>query len=146
MNTKHFSQKEMLSSRLALKHGIDNTPEDWQKENLRMLFNTVIEPIRELYKKPIQIGNAFRNDELNAKAGGTPNSSHRKGLAADLWIPNDKHIELIKAILKANIPFHTIIHYPGRGFIHVDIRGGTLETPRLIRVSQGGSYPIDKIK
>ena len=143
--SKYFDEEEMLSYRLATEKGINNKAEDWQKENLKMLFDTVCDPIREIYGKPLTCGNAFRGEELNESVGGVGNSSHKKGLAADLWIPDNLHIAMIRKILKAEIPFHTLIYYPKRGFIHVDIRGGTKDTPRTIRVSKDGGYPEVKI-
>ena len=47
----------------------------------------VIWPLGGLYNSPIAVLSGYRSDSVNRLAGGVVNSQHRKGEAADCYIP-----------------------------------------------------------
>lgn len=86
----------------------------------------LLDDVREEYGKPIRISSGYRTEQANIEAGGVSNSSHLKGLAADLKVRNSKErYELLCILLKH---FNRI--GVGKGFIHVDIDGA--KTPNVV--------------
>ena len=80
----------------------------------------MLQVARDLYGKPIVITSGCRCIKHNAVSGGTPNSAHIQGKAADIATPTgaDRYL-LIKALLASG--FGRIgINFKKR-FIHADI-------------------------
>ena len=66
---------------------------------------------------PFYITSGFRCVIHNRRVGGMENSSHRKGVAADIWIDRPRRRWLIlEALMEAGFDRIGI----GRDFIHVD--------------------------
>lgn len=84
--TPHFTLEEFIFSELAVSFKIDNTP---PPELNQYIFDTLmgLERIRDLTKQQIIILSGYRCKELNIKAGGSKNSQHMKGQAADIICP-----------------------------------------------------------
>lgn len=97
--TKNFTLEEMTHSNTATRLGIENTPGDEQVENLRHLCETMLEPIRGILGVPLKINSGYRSPALNSYVGGSKNSAHRFGLAADfvpVGMPIQKAFERIR--------------------------------------------------
>ena len=133
MNSRFFSEYEIYSEKLAKKHKVSNEPEEWNKKNLRILFEQV-DKAREIWGKPIKCTNAFRGKVLNKKAGGVPNSAHQRGLACDLEMVAKNQDNFIRACIKGGVKVHTFIKYTEKNFIHIDMRFGDGDTPNLTRI------------
>lgn len=88
--TKNFTLEELSNSSTAKRLGIDNIPNNEQVNNLRLLCEKVLQPIREKYGKPIIISSGFRCEKLNKAVGGSHTSEHRYGMAADFHSLSDK--------------------------------------------------------
>lgn len=58
------------------------TPE--AEQNLTALVAAVLDPLRERWGRPITVTSGFRCPELNSLVGGTPDSQHLRGEAADI--------------------------------------------------------------
>lgn len=84
--TEHFFLHEFLSSETAARLGeeIVATPEE--VENITKLCKTLLEPIRVLLGRPIVILSGLRPLWLNLAVGGSVNSAHMKGFAADIKV------------------------------------------------------------
>ena len=134
MASPNFSMDELTHSDTAARHGIDNTPNDNQKENLYKLAMEM-EDVRELLNnKPIFCSSGFRCVELNTLIGSKKTSAHIKGLAADFTCrqfgtPN----EIVFAIINSKIKFdQLILEYPDSqsgGWVHISFCEDE-ETPR----------------
>ena len=48
----------------------------------------VLQPIRDIWGKPMTVGSGYRCPELNRMVGGVPTSQHQKGEAADISLGN----------------------------------------------------------
>lgn len=73
---------------------------------------------RELANTPFKITSGYRTKEHNRKIGGVPNSSHLKGLAADIYCDsNINRWRIIDSLIKARFTRIGI----GKNFIHCDI-------------------------
>jgi len=85
--TEHFTLEELTASSTADNMGIDNTPPPEVQTNLVILAET-LEAVRTLLgDKPIAISSGYRCYELNVACGGSSNSAHLYGLAADFTCP-----------------------------------------------------------
>ena len=84
MISKHISDKEGTYSITAIRRGIDNTPDEKQLQNMRLLANRVFEPLRVWVGKPIKVNSFFRSTELNKAIGGSSKSQHCHGQAIDI--------------------------------------------------------------
>ena len=110
MASPNFSMDELTHSDTAARHGIDNTPNDNEKENLYKLAMEM-EDVRELLNnKPIYVSSGYRCLALNELLGSKKTSSHIKGLAADFTCrqfgtPN----EIVFALINSDIPYDQAI-------------------------------------
>lgn len=126
---KYFSIKELTSSATAVRKGIDNTPTPTIRAALTALVSNVLDPLRELYGKPIIVTSGYRCPKLNKAVGGATNSQHTKGEAADIRSVSDKYSDnkkLFELIKKSNLPFDQLIwEYgtdTGPDWIHVSFK------------------------
>ena len=86
MLSKHFSLSELTKSDTAIRKGIDNTPNDQEVENLILLCNEILEPVREHYGIPFAPNSGFRCLDLNRAIGSSDKSQHVSGKAVDFEI------------------------------------------------------------
>ena len=84
MISKHISFKEGVYSNTALRRGIDNTPNEEQLANMKLIGEKIFEPLREYVGGPIKINSFFRSAKLNTAIGGSRTSQHCKGQAMDI--------------------------------------------------------------
>ena len=57
---KYFTLNELTRSDTATKNKIDNTPTAEAVKNLTVLVDKVLDPLREMYGKPIYISSGYR--------------------------------------------------------------------------------------
>lgn len=85
---QYFTLSELIRSRTAQQHGIDNTPDAEQQRNLEALTINVLDPARQAYGAPVYVTSGYRcktlNDLLVKEADAAENSQHLRGEAADL--------------------------------------------------------------
>lgn len=90
---KYFTIPEMIASTTATAKGISNVPLPEHKANLTTLINNVLDPLREMYGKPIIVTSGYRSPLLNKAVGGVATSQHCKGIAADIVPKNKKDMK-----------------------------------------------------
>lgn len=112
--SENFDLQEFLRSQTAERHGGEMlaqqmNPDRAIVENLQHLVTHAIQPLRTLLCTPFQITSGYRCDELNTHIGGSTNSQHRFGQAADVVMldnfVNDPNpaIQRIKTIIDNKI-------------------------------------------
>lgn len=93
-------------------------------DNVKKLAKS-LQTIRDIVNEPIHINSGYRSPNHNKAIGGSPNSQHLLGKAADIWCENTTEEEL-KDIIQGLID-DRYISEGGLGiydtFIHYDIRG-----------------------
>lgn len=124
--TKNFSYDELIASSTAKRLGLDNTPTPEEKEKLRQLAETILQPIRDAWRAPVIVNSAFRSEAVNKAVGGVKNSQHRLGEAADITIGgkerNRKLFNFIqKLIQKGDIYVGQLIDEYNYSWIHVSL-------------------------
>lgn len=123
--SEHFTLNELTRSAVAARRGIDNSlrysTDAWIIGNLETLCRTVLEPIRHYVGAPIRVNSGYRCALLNALLGGSDNSQHKTGNAADItWENFDKNcLEVVFKVAcnLSHLPIDQLILYDT--FIHV---------------------------
>jgi hypothetical protein len=81
--TAHFNLAEFTRSESAKRHGVSNQPTAEHLENIKILCQKVLEPIRMKFG-PINISSGYRSKVLNHYIGGSLRSQHCEGKAVDI--------------------------------------------------------------
>ena len=119
--TKNFSLEEMTKSQTALRKGIDNTPTPDKIEPLTMLCESVLQPVRDHFDRPVTITSGYRSPELCVAIGSKITSQHTKGQAADFEVPGVSNM-VVAELIRDNLEFDQLILecYTGgnTGWIH----------------------------
>ena len=121
--TKNFSLLELTKSQTAERKGIINTPSAEHQENLRLLCERVLQPIRDHFNRVVTISSGYRSPALCEAIGSKTTSQHAKGQAADFEIYGLSNQELANYI-KDKLDYDQLIlefwtpESPNNGWIH----------------------------
>lgn len=122
----HFNLAEFTRSESAKRHGVSNTPTAEHLENIKLLCEKVLEPLRMWCGHPINISSGYRSKMLNHYIGGTLKSQHIEGKACD--IDQDgmagKSNKQIFEYIKDNLDFDQLINEHNYAWIHVSYNKG----------------------
>lgn len=124
---KYFTLRELTNSATARRLGIDNTPDDTVKMRLEVLVDSVLDPLRKLYGKPIKVTSGYRCPRLNSAVGGASGSQHLNGEAVDITSMGDdldENKRILDILLKSGIVFdQLLVEHPDKkgrpDWIHV---------------------------
>ena len=124
MISEDFSYKEFEQSDKAKGLNINNAIESQAiKDAIKSLVDSVLQPWRDAWCKPLAINSGYRCKALNAAVGGVPTSQHVKGEAADVCpFGRNGHgdikvvTKLARLAVKLDLPFDQMILYPS--FVH----------------------------
>ena len=73
--SKNFSLAELTKSQTATRMGLDNNPSEDETENLRLLCERVLQPIRDHFNHVVTISSGYRNVILSRKIGSSSDKS-----------------------------------------------------------------------
>ncbi len=121
----NFSIKELCHSDIAIKEGINNTPDINTCDNLLNLIFYVLQPLRDRLGKPVIITSGYRCQKLNShpKIKGAYNSNHLYGYAADIKVNGVNPRVLWAYIKNSGIEFdECILEY--NQWVHLAYRKG----------------------
>lgn len=86
--SKSFSWSEFEATSHAKeleRRGVRNViPSFAIRDSVLALVRKVLQPLRDIYQKPMKVNSGYRCKELNEIVGGVPTSQHRLGEAADI--------------------------------------------------------------
>ena len=82
--SKYVSYKEGVYSITALRLGLNNDPNAYHLNNMKVISEKIFEPLRMHVGGPIKINSFYRGPELNKAIGGSSKSQHCKGQAIDI--------------------------------------------------------------
>ncbi len=116
--SEHFSYESQIFSQTAERLGIDNSPNDEQKESMD-LTAAYMEVVRVLlYNTPVMTSSWFRSQALNKEIRGSDKSQHSKGQAVDFTCPGFGSVfSVCEHIESSGLPFDQLI-YEGR-WVHI---------------------------
>lgn len=97
---KYFTIKELCYSDTAKALKIDNTPTKEIEENLKLLVECLLDPLRKAWGSAILVNSGYRCEILNRAVGGSKTSVHRLGWAADIRPKNGKMEEFKKFVVE----------------------------------------------
>ena len=103
------------------------------KKDISLQLVSLLEEIRQRVERPFIVLSGCRCERWNRIVGGVPDSAHLYGLAADIFVPDDRfRYEFLR---------HAVRYFPrigiARKFIHVDI-----DHSKPVRVIW--TYPVRK--
>lgn len=116
---KHFTLEELTRSVVATARGIPNVPGENEREALEVLVLALLDPLRELWGKPIYVNSGYRSPALNKAVGGVANSQHMKGQAADITTGKaESNRKLFALIRDGGFDFDQLIDEADGTWIH----------------------------
>ena len=99
---------------------INNEPTPEAAENLKLLVDKVLDPLRDAYGKPIIVTSGYRSPALNAAVKGSKTSQHMKGQAADITAGSkQENKKLFELAQKLNLPYCQLIDERGFTWVHI---------------------------
>lgn len=135
--SEHITYSEATDSPTALRKGIDNSPDELQLSQMKIVANVCFEPLRKWYGKPLKINSFFRSDALNKAVGGaTKNgvstSQHCKGQAIDISAGSKEENKKLFDYAKANLKFDQLINEYDYSWIHISYASGNNRNQTLV--------------
>ena len=120
--TRNFSLSELIKSDTAIRRGINNNPNAGQIENLKLLCENILQPVRDHFGR-VKITSGYRSTELCTAIGSSVNSQHAKAEAADFECVGVDNAELADWIHRELSYDQLIVEYytpgePNSGWIH----------------------------
>ena len=142
--SKHFELAEFIRSSTAKRAGINNMPTPEHQENMKLLCEKVLEPIREHFARPIMISSGYRSAALNKiTKGASLTSQHCSGEAVDIdmdgtEISNKQIFEYIKE----NLEFDQMIWEFGTSanpdWVHVSYESTGKQRKQILKAVKSG--------
>ncbi len=121
--SKSFTLNELTKSQEATRLGIDNIPNEEQIQNLKIICEKILQPLRDYYGMPLSISSGYRSVALCETIGSSAKSQHTKGQAADFEIFGVANKDIADFIVK-NFEYDQCIlefwneNEPNSGWIH----------------------------
>lgn len=134
--SEHFRLAEMTQSDTAIRLGIDNSPPENLLPNLAALAAT-LEQIRILVGLPVRVSSGYRSQKLNKVIGGSKNSAHLLGLAADISVDGIPPKLLAERIRDSSGIGYDQLIYEGT-WVHVGLSSGEMRGQVLTAVFNAG--------
>ena len=133
---KYFTISELTHSDKAKELRIDNTPFSYTiVDNLTNLTEKLLDPIREMWGKPLNVNSGYRCSALNKAVGGKPTSQHLKGEAVDITTgskaENKKLFEMIK---ESGLVYDQLIDEYGFSCIHISLKRDGKNRKQIVSV------------
>jgi len=148
--TKNFSLLELTKSQTAERKGIDNTPSTEHQENLKLLCESVLQPVRDHFGKVVTISSGYRSPELCTAIGSKITSQHAKGQAADFEIFGVSNKSLADYINSELYYDQLILEYwkesdPNSGWVHCSFSAGNNRKQYLRAYKEDGKTKYEPI-
>lgn len=121
--SKNFKLSEFIESETATKKNIDNTPSEEIIENIKFLVTELLQPIRNNISYPFHVNSGYRCKELNDIVGGSSNSAHLQGLAADITLGSKQLNRILwEEIERGHFDFDQVIDENDLTWVHIGIK------------------------
>jgi len=115
--TKYFSLEELC---VTQHQEYDNTPLENVIENLVVLAETLERARVMLEGRPIIINSGYRSEVINTLVGGSKNSAHMQGWAADFICPAfGSPVAVARRLDSAGLQFDQLIYE--RTWVHLSV-------------------------
>jgi hypothetical protein len=138
----NFSLAELTKTNVRQ---FDNTPSMQVIDNLQLLVDNVLQPIRNKFG-PVTVTSGYRSPEVNKAIGGSATSDHCFGFAADFEVAGVDNKELARWVAD-NLKFKQLIlefytkGVPDSGWVHVSYDKNNL-TQKVMTASRVGGRTV----
>ena len=148
--TANFSVLELTKSQTAERKGIDNTPSPEHQENLRLLCEAVLQPVRDHFSRVVSVSSGYRSPELCEAIGSRSTSQHARGEAADFEIFGISNKVLADYINETLHYDQLILEYwnesdPNSGWVHCSFSEGNNRKQYLRAYKENGSTKYEPL-
>lgn len=130
--SKDFSYREFETSPTAERKGICNVITSFDvRDAVKELTERVLQPLRDIVRRPLRINSGYRCPELNRAVGGVPTSQHVKGEAADIAAADPYLLaKVVRYTPEIWREVDQMILYPT--FVHISHRRGGPQRKQLL--------------
>jgi hypothetical protein len=118
MLSKNFGLSELIRTSAPY----ENYPQVKERIALKQLVDNVLQPLRELYGKPITINSGFRSPMVNKHVGGVPTSQHTKGEAVDITAGSPEENKILFDLIRSNLRVDQCIDEYDYKWLHVSYK------------------------
>lgn len=126
--SRNFSLNEMLITST----GIPNIPTHKEINNMKLLVDNVLQPLRDYMGIPIIVTSGYRSKAVNDAVGGSKTSGHMLGTAADITAGTKTLNRLIYNYIRDNCEYRQLINEYNYTWVHVEYREGDNKKQELI--------------
>lgn len=120
--SKNFKLDEFTASTTAKQNKIDNSPTKEVENNIILLVNNVLQPLRDYMGISCKINSGYRCPALNKKIGGAANSAHMNGGACDFTFGSKTLNKKAFEWIKQNCKYRQLIDEKDLSWVHVEYR------------------------
>ena len=117
---------------LATSTGVANVPTDKEIDNMKLLAEKILQPLREWMKRPVIVTSGYRSYEVNKRVGGSKTSGHMLGTAADITAGTRTLNKIMYEFIRDNCEFRQLIIEYDYSWIHVEYREGDNKKQELV--------------
>ncbi|MFL0686102.1 peptidase M15-like protein [Algoriphagus aquaeductus] len=146
--SKNFPLRELLRSQTATRMGFEEqfTPSPVIIDHLRLLCQHVLQPLRDSLGRAVFVNSGYRCPRVNQAIGGSPNSQHLTGQAADIEVAHLSIEQLYQRIKNSALPYDQLIQEFDQ-WVHVSFNpaGGRRQCLRAVRQNGKVTYLVDTI-
>jgi zinc D-Ala-D-Ala carboxypeptidase len=128
----HFTLEEMTRSEYAARRQLNNDPGEAVIKNLARLCKT-LEEVRSLVGRAIVVQSGYRSPEVNRGIGGSRNSQHISGCAADIRAVGLSATDLMIEIADSKIAYDQLI-LEFNSWVHISVPSVPSSKPRMQRL------------
>ena len=123
----NFALSELTRSNKAMSLGLPNNPPCEAQKNLAAVVNSVLQPIRNHFGRPVKVTSGYRSPDVNKAVGGVSSSQHTKGQAVDFYVVGVDNLQVAEWLVRSGLVFDQLIleHYEKQGnsgWIHVSFK------------------------
>jgi uncharacterized protein YcbK (DUF882 family) len=139
--SEHFTLEELCHSEVAARNGWMNHPDANEINNLTRIA-ALLEQVRAVVGKPIQINSGYRCKQVNDAVGSKDTSQHRIGCAADIRVSGMNPSEVCEAIKASDIQFDQLIK-EFDSWTHISVPNNAGDNPRnqMLIIDKAGTRP-----
>lgn len=113
--SKHFTLSELTRTNAPY----ENYPQVHERIALKQLVDNVLQPLRDVYGKPIRVNSGYRSPVVNRYVKGAASSQHLKGQAADITAGSKEENKVLFELIAKHLPFDQLINEYDYQWIHV---------------------------
>lgn len=116
--SKNFTLSELIRTSAPY----ENYPQVHERIALKKLVDNVLQPLRDLYGKPITISSGYRSPVVNRYVKGAAGSQHLRGEAADITAGSKEENKALFNLIRENLTFDQLIDEYDYSWLHVSYK------------------------